>query len=136
MHIVLLICDILVNGMPPSTVPDNIQTISAAMIGQEVTELPCINFVRQCCVVVQNMNSNLAALRVGEADKWHQLFTDGTSRIQIAFQNLVIAFMVDYKLDPVIVYSCMFLEDETSENQVKSIVKQVRSNVNMLCPST
>ena len=124
------------NGTSPSSVTANIQTISAAMIGQEVTELPCINFVRQCRVVVQNMNSNLAALRVGEADKWHQLFTDGTSRIQIAFQNLVIAFMVDYKLNTVIVYSCMLLENETSDNQVKSIVKQVISNVNMLCPST
>ena len=50
------------------------------MTGQEVTELPCINFVRQCRVVVQYMNSNLAALRLGDADEWHQLFTDGTSR--------------------------------------------------------
>ena len=55
---------------------------------------------------------------------------------KIAFQNLVIAVMVDSKIDPVIVSSCMFLEDETSDNQVRSIVKQVRSNVNMLCPST
>ena len=135
-HIVLLIFELHVNGTPPSAVPANIQTISAAMTGQEVTELPCINFVRQCRVVVQNLNSTLAALRLGEADEWHQLFTDGTSRRQIAFQNLVIAVMVDSKLDPVIVSSCMFLEDEMSDNQVKSIVKQLRSNVNMLCPST
>ena len=54
----------------------------------------------------------------------------------MAFHNLVIAVMVDSKLDPVIVSLCMFLEDETSDNQVKSIVKQVRSNVNMLCPRT
>ena len=124
------------NGTPPSSVLANIQTMSAAMTGQEVTELPCINFVRKCRVVVQNMNLTLAALRLGEADEWHQLFTDGTSRRKIAFQNLVIALMVDSNLDPVIVSSCMFLEDETSENQVKSIVKQVRSNVNMLCQST
>ena len=121
---------------PQSDVPAIIQTMSAAISGQEVTELPCINFLRQCRVVVQNMNSTLAALRLGEAYEWHQLFTDGTSQRQIAFQNLVIAVMDDSNLDPVIVYSCMFLEDETSENQVKSIVKQVRSNVNMLCPST
>ena len=124
------------NGTTPSTVPANIQTISAAMTGQEVTELPCINFVRQCCVVVQNMNSTLAVLRLGEADEWHQIFTDETSRRQIDFQNLMIVVMVDSNLDPVILSSCMFLEDETSDNQVKSIVKQVRLNVNMLCPST
>ena len=33
-HIVLLICDILVNGMPPSSVPANIQTMSDAMTGK------------------------------------------------------------------------------------------------------
>ena len=101
MHILLLICDIPVNGMPPSAVPGNIQTMSASMTGQEVTELPCINFVRQCCVVVQNLNSTLAALRLVEADEWHQLFTNGTSQRKIAFQNLAIAVMVDSNVDPV-----------------------------------
>ena len=51
--------------------------------------------------------------------------TDGTSRRQIAFQNLVIALMEDGQLDPVIVSSCMILEDDISENQVKSIVDMV-----------
>ena len=67
-HIVLLICELLLNGTPPSAVPANIQTMSSAMTGQEVTEMPCINFVRQCRVVVQNLNSTLAALWLGEAD--------------------------------------------------------------------
>lgn len=72
------------------------------------------------------MNEALAALRLGTAETWHQLFTDGTSRRQIAFQNLVIALMENGKLDPVIVSSCMVVEDETSENQVKSIMDMVR----------
>ena len=55
---------------------------------------------------------------------------------KIFFQKLVIAVMVDSKIDPIIVSSCMFLKDETSDNQVKSIVKQVILNVNILCPST
>ena len=135
-HIVLLVFKLLVNGTPLYSVPANIQTMSAAITGQEVTELPCIKFVRQCRVVVQNLNPTLAALRLGETDEWHKLFTDGTSQRQIYFQNLVMAVMVDSKLNPVIVSLCMFLEDETSDNQVKSIVKQVRLNVNMLCPST
>ena len=110
-HIVLLICELLVNDMPLSDVAANIQTISATMTGSEAKEFPCINFVRQCRVVVQNLNSNLAALRLGDADEWYQLFTDGTSIHQISFQNLVIAVIVDSNLDPVIVSSCMFLED-------------------------
>lgn len=124
-HIVLLICELLVNGTPPSAVPANIQTASAAFTGAEASELPSVNFVRQCRTVVQNLNETLAALRLGNASTWHQLFTDGTTRRQIAFQNLVIALMEDGKLDPVIVSSSMILEDETSETQVKSIVDMV-----------
>ena len=78
-HIVLLICKLLVNGMPPSDVPVDIQTMSAAMTGKEVTELPCANFVCQCHFVVQNLNSTLAALRLVDADEWYKLFTDGKS---------------------------------------------------------
>ena len=56
------------NGIPPSAVPANIKTMSAAMTGQEVTELPCINFVCKCRVLVQNLSSTLAALRLGQVD--------------------------------------------------------------------
>ena len=126
-HIVLLIFELLVNGTPPSAVPDNIQTMSAYMTGAEAHELPSVNFVRQCRTVLQILNETLAALRLGRAETWHQLFTDGTTRRQIAFQNLVIALMEDGKLDPVIVSSCMILEDETSETQVKCIVEMVRN---------
>ena len=124
-HIVLLICEFLVNGTPPTAVPANLQTASAAFTGVEAKELPSVNFVHQCRTVLQTLNETLSALRLGTAKTWHQMFTDGTSRRQIAFQNLVIALMEDGKLDPVIVSSCMVLENETSEMQVKSIVDMV-----------
>jgi hypothetical protein len=56
---------------------------------------------------------------------WHQLFTDGTSRRQTEFQNLVIGVMEEEKLDPVIISSCIWLEDGTAESQVDSIVEMV-----------
>ena len=120
-HVVMLICELLVNGTPPSAVPANIQTASAAFTGAEASDLPSVRFVRQCRTVLQNLNETLAALRLGNASIWHQFFTDGTTCRQIAFQNLVIALREDGKLDPVIVSSCLILEDETSETQVKSI---------------
>ena len=79
--------------------------------------------MRQCRVVVKNMNSTLSALQLGDAD---QLFTDGTPRRHIVFRTLIIAVMVDSKLDPVIVSTCMLLEDENSDNKFKPLVKQVR----------
>jgi hypothetical protein len=37
----------------------------------------------------------LATYRIAKADKWEQLFTDGTSRRQVAFQDLVISIEED-----------------------------------------
>ena len=42
-HIVLFTCEILVNGTPPSAVPTNILTVSAALTGTEACELPSIS---------------------------------------------------------------------------------------------
>ena len=66
-HIVLLICEFLVNGTPPTAVPANLQTASAAFTGVEAKELPSVNFVRQCRTVLQNLNETLSALRLGTA---------------------------------------------------------------------
>ena len=52
-HIVLLICELLVNGTTPYSVAANIQTLSATMTGREVNEFPCINFVWKFRVVVE-----------------------------------------------------------------------------------
>ena len=43
-HIVLLICEPLVNGTPPSAVPANIQTVSAALTGTVACEIPSVHF--------------------------------------------------------------------------------------------
>ena len=115
----------LVNGMHPTAVSANIQSSCALFTGVEDTELPCVNFVRQCRVVGQNLNETLSAFRLGNADAWHQVFTDGTTRRQIAFQNLVIALMEDGDLDTVIVLSCMYVENETSARCLQSIIETV-----------
>ena len=102
-HIVLLICEMLVNGTHTSAVPANIQTSSAAFTGFEADELPLVNFVRECPIVLQNLNETLSALRLGSADTWNSVFTDGTARRQIAMQNLFVALMEDVHLDAIIV---------------------------------
>ena len=124
-HIVLLICELLTNGTPPSAVPANIQSTAAAFNGCEADELPSVNFVRQCRTVLQNLNSMLAGFRLGNAKSWHQIFTDGTTRRQIAFQNLVIGLMEGGEFDSVIASSCIILENETSAIQVESIKEEV-----------
>ena len=83
-HIVLLIFEMLVNGTYPYAVPANIQMSCAAFTGDEADKLPSVHFVRECQIVMQNLNETLSALRIGSADTWHQVFTDGTARRQIA----------------------------------------------------
>ena len=124
-HIVILICELLVNGTPPSAVPANIQSSSAAFTGCEAKELPTVDYVRKCRTVLENLNLMFAGHRLGSAKTWYQLFTDGTTRRQIAFQNLVIGLMEGEEFDSVITSSCIFLEDETAAKQVEAIKNKV-----------
>ena len=102
------------------------QVTHAAFRGCELKELPTVDFVRKCRTVLENLNLMLAGKRLGDALSWHQLFTDGTIRRQIAFQNLVIGIMdEDGKFDSVIASSCIFLKNETSEKQVEGIKQKV-----------
>ena len=101
-HIVMLICELLVNGTPPSIITANIKTMSAALTGSEVNELPSLEYVYKFHVVVQNLNDVLAACRLGKSENWHHIFTDGTTRRQITFQNLVIGLMTDGHFESVI----------------------------------
>ena len=87
--------------------------------------MPSVNFVRECRIVLQNLNETLSALRLVSADTWHQVFTEGTARQRIAMQNLVVALMEDGHLDAIIVSLRMYVKSEMSERCVESIVETV-----------
>ena len=124
-HIIMLTCDLLVNGTPPSAVPTNIQTISAALLGSEVSELPSVNYIRECRVIVQNLNRILAAFRLGKVKTWQQIFTNGTTPWYVTSQNLVIGLMLRGEFESMIASSCIFLENETPEKQVEAMRNRV-----------
>ena len=124
-HVVLLVCELLVSGTPPSAVPGSIQSSSVAFTGAEAKELPTVDFVRKCRTVVENLNLMLGGLRLGKAPTWHQIFTDGTTRRQIASQNLVIGLMENGEFDSVIASSCIYLKDESLAQQVEAIKGKV-----------
>ena len=46
-HVVMLICEMLVNGTPPSAVPANIQSLCAILNGAEAEELSSIDFFQE-----------------------------------------------------------------------------------------
>ena len=72
------------------------------------------------------MGENIAEWKLVDADSWRQIFTDATSCCQCAFQALVVGLMdEDGLLYPVIVSSCIFLENETSLTKFDTIVDKV-----------
>jgi hypothetical protein len=101
------------------------KSFSARLHGQEDSQMPSVNFIRQCRVVLQNLNEMLAAYRLGLAEKWIELFTDGTACRQMAFQNLVIGLMNGDSFESVIASLCIVLENERAETTVEAVVNKV-----------
>jgi len=93
---------------------------------EEPDELPSINIVRECRVFVEVMGETLTAIKLANVPEWSQLWTDATTRRQITFTTLIIGVLAESgDIDPVVISSCIFMEDETSEMQVDGIVKKV-----------
>jgi len=56
-------------------------------------ELPSINFVRECRVLVEVMGETITAIKLANASQWSQLWTDSTTRRQIPFTALIIGVL-------------------------------------------
>ncbi len=78
-------------------------------------------------MIVENLNDLLSDFRLGNAEKWKQLFTNRTTHCQIAFQNLVIGISNGDVYESIIVSSCILLEDESSKTQVESMKAKVNT---------
>ena len=86
-----LIITELVNGTPPTAIPDNIvSSIRTFSPNTVIKELPSKWTVRRARSVIYVIVQTLAAYRLGKSHKWRQAFTDGTGRRQVAMQNLLI----------------------------------------------
>ncbi len=125
--VVQIICEMLVNGTSPSAVPSAMQSMYEMLIGETPKDLPSVSFVRSCRVVVEVIGETIAAMKLADAPSWSQLWTDGTTRRQIPFTALVVGLMGkdDDIIDPVVVSSCIFMEDERSETAADGILKRV-----------
>ena len=126
--VVQLICELLVNGTAPTSIPVNIRTMYYTLYGKYPADEPSVSFCRECRVIVEVIGETIAALKLAHAPRWLQLWTDATTRRQIPFTALVIGLLgdgSDDKIDPVVVSSCIFMEDETAEMQAKGIVDKV-----------
>jgi len=86
-------------------------------------------------VIVQVIGETIAAIKLASAEKWDQFWTDATTQHQCPFQALIIGLMdSDKKLNSVTVSSCIFLEDESAETTVESILAKVSGIIRGLQP--
>jgi hypothetical protein len=128
MWVVLIICELLANGTAPTAIPSNIQTLYETLYQDKPQELPSVSFVRSCRVVVEVMCETKAAIKIASSPEWSQLWTDGTSRRQTSFTALIVGILSkDGNIDPVVISSCIFMEDDTSQMQVDGIVNKVNT---------
>ena len=123
--VVQVCCELLVSGTPPAAIPSSIGSLYETFYGEAPDELPSVNFVRQCRITVQIVGETITAMKLAGVDNWKEIVFDATTRRQVPFQAVVIGLMTDGVLDPVIVSSCIFLEDESSEVQAAGVVSKV-----------
>lgn len=122
------ICEMLVNGTPPSAVSGNMLALHRAICGSPPEDLPCVNYVRHCRVVTEVIVEAMAAIKLANAPIWDELHTDSTSRRQIPFTALIIGLLGDNNvMESVVISACIFMEDETSETHAEGLVKKVSS---------
>ena len=118
-------------GTPLASIPSIISSSYQTYYGKEPEEVPQISFVRQCRVIVEVIGETIAAIKLASVEKWDQLWTDATTQRQCPFQALIIGLMdTEKNLDPVIISSCIFLEEESVETTIKSILAKVSGIVN------
>ena len=65
--VIQVICELLVYGIPPSAVPAIIQTLYQTLYRERPNEIPSVNFVRQCRVIVEVICETIAAIKLADA---------------------------------------------------------------------
>jgi hypothetical protein len=64
-----------VTGAPPSAIPQIIMTFCETLLQEKPTELPSVNFVRECPVIVEVIGKTIAAIKLANVPRKDQLWT-------------------------------------------------------------
>ena len=92
---VQFIYELLIIGVPTSTIPSSIYTVYETLFGFPPKEVTCINYTQKLRTIIQVIGEKIASIKLARAENWVQLSTDDTIRRHIPFQCLIISFMVD-----------------------------------------
>ena len=119
-----LVVEMLANGTPPSAISANILSVCKLLIPDApiIEELPSIRFVRGCRTVLLHLAKTLAAYEIASQEVFEQLFTDGTSRRQTEFQNVIIGVLTPAGYRRVALDGCILSEEHNAESVTTSIL--------------
>ncbi len=119
-----LVIEMLAHQTPPSCVSANILSVVKLLMPEApiIEELPSIRFIRNCRTVSLHLSKTLAAYEIAKQDIFLQLFTDGTTRRQTEFQNLVIGILTSSGYRRVALDSCIISEEHNAESVTASIL--------------
>ena len=124
-----LIVEKLILGISPTVIPADIISQDCITTGRDKQEVPSVHFCQDMRIVVRILTETLAAYQLGQVEDWWQLFTDGTSRRQIALETIVIGLEdeEDGKLRSLILSSACTLTGESSEQTCAAVLEQIKS---------
>jgi hypothetical protein len=88
-----MICKLLISGTPPTAVPSTLQIIYETLYKEKPEQLPSVNFLRECRVVIEVIGETMAAIKLAWEAEWGQLWTDATTRRQIPFTALIVGIL-------------------------------------------
>ena len=91
--VVQLVIEKLINSTPPSSIKCNIAFfVALTKPSHKIKVLPGLNCIRECRATIQIIGETLTVYRLTNAENWEQVFTDGTSRRQIALQIQLLGY--------------------------------------------
>ena len=141
--VVKVVCELLLIGSMPSTIPKILVTLYEELTGELPNEVPPLSFIRQTRLVVQYLGQFLIADKLGWRKTWDQVGTDATTWCHVTILAMVVNLVSEDSGIPetVIVLPGIVMEDETAEKTVDSAFEQVSLfiatlNMDLLVSST
>ena len=68
--VVLLFCELLIIGIPPTDILGSIYTLYETLTGVETTKVPSVSFIRKFRTVVQVVGETITAWKLEDAESW------------------------------------------------------------------
>lgn len=97
-----------------------------------IEELPSLRFMRNCRTVSLHLTKTLATFEIARQDSFTQLFTDGTSRRQTKFQNIVVGILTPAGYHRVALDGCVLSKEHNSESVTASLIIAFQSSGKLL----